>query len=150
MTLALDQTLHLLAGLLLWPVIAALLVLALLAVADFGLALGERLGGTARLSRLGHAPLERLARQRIARSDLLAKIAPTLGLMGTLIPLGPGIAALGRGDFQTLSQAITTAFDTTIVGLAIGLAGYLTGRLRRHGFERALSLLEAGKGETHA
>lgn len=150
MTTSLDQTLHGLVSLLLWPVIAALLFLALLAVLDAGLALGERFGGAARLAGMGHGPLEALARRRIARSDLLAKVGPTLGLMGTLIPLGPGIAALGQGDFLSLSQAITTAFDTTIVGLAIGLGGYLTGRLRRHAFDRALSKLESGKDVSHA
>lgn len=149
MTTSLDQTLHALVGLLLWPVIAVLLLLAFLAVLDAGLALGERVGGAARLARLNHGTLENLARRRIARSDLLAKIGPTLGLMGTLIPLGPGIAALGRGDFMALSQAVTTAFDTTIVGLAVGLAGYLTGRLRRHGFDLLLNRLEQ-EGATHA
>lgn len=40
-----------------------------------------------------------------------------LGLLGTLIPLGPGIIALGQGDTQTLSTSLLTAFDTTIAGL---------------------------------
>jgi biopolymer transport protein ExbB/TolQ len=40
------------------------------------------------------------------------------GLLGTLIPLGPGIIALGQGDTYTLSASLLTAFDTTIAGLA--------------------------------
>ena len=50
-------------------------------------------------------------------TEIVVKIAPMLGLMGTLIPLGPGIMALGQGDMETLSQSIITAFDTTVVGL---------------------------------
>lgn len=55
--------------------------------------------------------------KRIAFTDFITKIAPMMGLMGTLIPLGPGIMALGRGDMQTLSDSIVTAFDTTVTGL---------------------------------
>jgi len=53
----------------------------------------------------------------MAASRLVSKLGPILGLMGTLIPLGPGIVALGHGDTQTLSQAMLTAFDTTVTGL---------------------------------
>jgi len=53
----------------------------------------------------------------MAASRLVSKLGPILGLMGTLIPLGPGIVALGHGDTQTLSQAMLTAFDTMVTGL---------------------------------
>ena len=50
-------------------------------------------------------------------TGLVSKLAPMAGLLGTLIPLGPGILALGRGDTYTLSSSLLTAFDTTIAGL---------------------------------
>lgn len=53
-------------------------------------------------------------------SDLLAKIAPMLGLLNTLIPLGPGVVALGQADTSTLSAALLTAFDATSLGLVVG------------------------------
>ena len=34
----------------------------------------------------------------LSLSDTIAKLGPMLGLLGTLIPLGPGIIALGQGD----------------------------------------------------
>lgn len=145
----LQSVLHTGVALLLWPVIAALLLVAGVALFEFGLALGERLGGIERSKRLGSAALETLARRRIRRVDLLARIGPTLGLMGTLIPLGPGIAALGRGDFLTLSQAVATAFDTTVLGLLVGILGFLVGRFRRSAYEAALEHLEAS-GDHHA
>ena len=40
---------------------------------------------------------------RVRVSDLISKIAPMFGLMGTLIPLAPGLIALGQGDTKTLS-----------------------------------------------
>ena len=53
----------------------------------------------------------------IKRSDLLVKLGPTFGLLGALIPLGPGILALAQGDTATLSYSLIAAFDTTVIGL---------------------------------
>ena len=64
-----------------------------------------------------------------------------LGLMGTLIPLGPGLAALGEGDLQVLTTAMITAFDTTVIGLLAGMIGFVLGRLRRRWYDRALLAL---------
>ena len=47
-------------------------------------------------------------------TELVSKLAPMLGLLGTLIPLGPGIIALGQGDTQTLSTSLLTAFAPNI------------------------------------
>lgn len=142
----LQNILHTTVDLLLWPVIAALLVLGVITLYDIGLSIGERFGGIKRAATAGAARLDQTARTRIRRVDLLARLGPTLGLMGTLIPLGPGIAALGRGDFLTLSQAVATAFDTTVLGLLIGLCGYVIGRFRRAAYDAALNELEAQEG----
>lgn len=53
----------------------------------------------------------------VKKSDLLMKLGPTFGLLGTLIPLGPGIIALSQGDTVTLSNSLLAAFDTTVIGL---------------------------------
>lgn len=53
----------------------------------------------------------------IKKSDLIIKLGPTFGLLGTLIPLGPGIIALAGGDTVTLSNSLLAAFDTTVLGL---------------------------------
>ncbi|MEM9744156.1 MAG: MotA/TolQ/ExbB proton channel family protein [Pseudomonadota bacterium] len=139
----LQVLLHSVVDLLLWPVIAGLLLIGLVALYELGLALGEWLRGVDGTKGTSSSALETRARTRIRRVDILARVGPALGLMGTLIPLGPGIAALGRGDYQTLSQAVTTAFDTTVLGLLIGLLGYLIGRFRRVAYEAALDRLEA-------
>ncbi len=55
--------------------------------------------------------------RKLGATNLISKLAPMTGLLGTLIPLGPGIIALGQGDTQTLSDSMLTAFDTTIAGL---------------------------------
>ena len=48
---------------------------------------------------------ENLTDKSLEVTDIITRIGPTLGLMGTLIPLGTGLAALGSGDVNTLSQS---------------------------------------------
>ena len=76
-------------------------------------------------------------------TDTLVRLGPTLGLMGTLIPLGPGLAALGSGDINTLAQALIIAFDSTITGLAAGAIGFIISKYRRIWYSDELSILEA-------
>lgn len=139
----LSSILHTLVDALLWPVIAALLVLTCVIVLEVGVAIGERFGGIRKLQPMGAEQLNQVARSRIARVDIVARISPILGLMGTLIPLGPGIAAMGNGDFATLASAITTAFDTTVLGLFVGILAMLIGRFRRSAYDAALTEIEA-------
>jgi hypothetical protein len=135
--------LHLLVGWLLQPVTLGLFGLLTLAVWDCGVAVGERCGGLARWQRLPLAEIERRARKRLERADLIARIGPMLGLMGTLIPLGPGLAALGEGNVQILSVAMRVAFDTTVFGLLAGVLGFGLGRLRRRWYDELLDRREA-------
>lgn len=79
----------------------------------------------------------------LEKTDMLARWGPALGLMGTLIPLGPGLAALGRGDVNALAQAVIIAFDTTIVGLAAGCIGYSISKIRKRWYAQHISTLEA-------
>lgn len=65
-----------------------------------------------------------------------------LGLMGTLIPLGPGLSALGTGDISILTTAMTVAFDTTIIGLLAGVIGFILGRMRRRWYDNAMQRLD--------
>lgn len=136
--------LHGFTALLLEPVLVALAVAAAICVWESGMAVGERLHGLCRLTaEADAAAVERLARRRIERVDLVARLAPMLGLMGTLIPLGPGLSALGRGELEVLATAVTVAFDTTVVGLLAGAVAYVIGRLRRRWYEGVLEQLGA-------
>lgn len=76
-------------------------------------------------------------------SELLARLAPMFGLLGTLIPLGPGIIALGQGDTYTLSTSLLTAFDTTVVGLVAAAFATVISTVRRGWYREYASILEA-------
>lgn len=86
---------------------------------------------------------EDLINKRLEKTDIVTRLGPTLGLMGTLIPMGPGLAALGSGDVNTLAQAIIVAFDTTVVGLAAGGLSYFVSKIRRRWYEEYLSDLDS-------
>ena len=79
----------------------------------------------------------------IEKTDIITRLGPTLGLMGTLIPMGPGLAALGNGDIVSLSQAIIVAFDTTVVGVGAGAVGYVISKIRRRWYETYINNLDA-------
>jgi len=105
-------------------------------------------------SELGEASREALARKlfefeeektmnSLQKTDIITRIGPTLGLMGTLIPMGPGLAALGAGDINTLASSLTVAFNTTIVGIGSGALCYFIGKVRSGWYDRYLSDLDA-------
>ena len=82
-------------------------------------------------------------RKIMAPTDLIAKLGPMLGLLGTLIPLGPGIVALGKGDIKMLSDSIGIGFDTTISGVFVAAICFTISYLRGHWYEGDISTNEA-------
>lgn len=80
--------------------------------------------------------------RRTRLSDLIAKMGPMFGLMGTLIPLGPGIIALGQGDTFTLSNSLSVAFDTTIAGILCAVLALCISTLRKEWYKNDMSILE--------
>ncbi|MDO5118013.1 MAG: MotA/TolQ/ExbB proton channel family protein [Eggerthellaceae bacterium] len=76
-------------------------------------------------------------------TDFIAKVAPMLGLMGTLIPLGPGIVSIGSGDTTLLSESLLVAFDTTILGLIVGAIALLVSTIRKSWYAKYMAAFEA-------
>ncbi len=70
---------------------------------------------------------------------LSAKLAPVLGLMGTLIPLGPALIGLTRGDINVLAKNLAIAFTTTVVGLFVAGVCYVALSLRRRWYAQDIS-----------
>ncbi|HEY0195978.1 MAG TPA: MotA/TolQ/ExbB proton channel family protein, partial [Methanobacterium sp.] len=78
----------------------------------------------------------------LEKTDIITRLGPTVGLMGTLIPMGPGLAALGSGDINALAQAIIIAFDTTVIGLTAAGLAFVVSKMRRRWYEDSLSTLD--------
>ncbi|MEM3928060.1 MAG: MotA/TolQ/ExbB proton channel family protein [Archaeoglobaceae archaeon] len=73
---------------------------------------------------------------------ILTRIGPMLGLMGTLIPLGPAMIALSQGNIHELATNLITAFATTVLGLIVGGIGYTVFMVRKRWYLEDLSDME--------
>lgn len=124
-------------------------------IAESGLLRRQKIALTALTSRgdLPEHTREALARQLLFEeqkrydkivkwTDIITRIGPMFGLLGTLIPLGPGLVALGRGDTKTLSASLLIAFDTTIAGLVSGALAFVVSTIRKRWYEAYLMNLE--------
>ena len=82
------------------------------------------------------------ADRSIAASKVLTKMGPILGLMGTLIPMGPALVGLASGDIASMAYNMQVAFATTVVGLVISAIGFITQQARERWAVSNLTMLE--------
>ena len=66
--------------------------------------------------------------------------------MGTLIPLAPGLAALGDGDVALLANDLRDAFAATVVGLLVGTVAFALTLSRTRMYTEDLAALERAGG----
>lgn len=93
-------------------------------------ALGER-AWRAPVRALVHEEAAIGSERRLSRLTLCIRLGPMVGLVGTLIPLGPGLVALSQGDLATMASHLTVAFTVTVVGLAVGALAFVLAGVRR-------------------
>lgn len=67
---------------------------------------------------------ERL-RRGTDRLRVVVKVGPSLGLLGTLIPMGTALAALATGNLEVMAREMVIAFVATVVGLASGTLAFV-------------------------
>jgi biopolymer transport protein ExbB/TolQ len=92
------------------------------------------------------ADYELAVQRRLDRTRILVRAGPAIGLMGTLIPLAPGLAALGAGDVALLANDLRDAFAATVVGLLVGTVAFALTLSRTRMYTEDLTALErAGK-----
>lgn len=153
---AIRHVLHLLAGTLIWPVLAALVVLAaatLMLAGGFLREGWERLRGQRRalqatqhaLEQVDHTAgtmsleirleevLQRHEQRRwraLRQARMAVRVGPALGLMGTLIPMADALQGLADGNLPALASNMVTAFAATVVGLTISVVAYVVTAVR--------------------
>ena len=82
------------------------------------------------------------ADKELGQSKLLVKIGPMLGLMGTLIPMGPALVGLATGDIGSMAYSMQVAFATTVVGIVIGAIGFITLQVKQRWVAADMNILE--------
>jgi biopolymer transport protein ExbB/TolQ len=96
------------------------------------------------------ADYELAVQRRLDHTRILVRAGPALGLMGTLIPLAPGLAALGRGEVSTLATDLRTAFAATTIGLLVGTVAFALTLTRTRMYSEDLTALERAAGPVTA
>ncbi len=71
------------------------------------------------------------ARRDLDRTKILARTGPMLGLMGTLIPMGPALVGLASGNLESMGYNMRIAFSTTVIGVFIGAIGFFAHTVRQ-------------------
>jgi biopolymer transport protein ExbB/TolQ len=78
----------------------------------------------------------------LGKSKSLTKLGPMLGLMGTLIPMGPALVGLANGDVATMAHNMQVAFATTVIGVFTGAIGFITLQIKQRWYADDLNMLE--------
>lgn len=152
----LRELFHHLAAFLVWPVLLGLLglmVAMLVALGGFLREAWDRRAGRRRALERAQTALDHLAatqsgegldlrleevlqnteRERwraLGRLRLAVRVGPSLGLMGTLIPMADALQGLADGNLPALASNMVTAFAATVIGLTISVAAYLLAAAR--------------------
>ena len=63
--------------------------------------------------------------KQLEKARTMMRLGPMLGLMGTLIPMGPALVGLASGDIESMAINMQVAFSTTVVGIFVGAIGFV-------------------------
>jgi biopolymer transport protein ExbB/TolQ len=88
------------------------------------------------------ASYELQIQRRLDRTRVLVRAGPAIGLMGTLIPLAPGLASLGDGNYAQLAGDLKVAFAATVVGILVGTGAFTLTLVRTRVYTEDLAALE--------
>ena len=88
------------------------------------------------------AEFEIAADKDLSTCKMLSKLGPMLGLMGTLIPMGPALAGLASGDIESMARNMQVAFATTVTGLVAAAIGYVAQQVKQRWYLQDMTNLE--------
>ena len=80
--------------------------------------------------------------KNLAKYRMLVKFGPMLGLMRTLIPMGPALVGLGLGDISSMAYNMQVAFATTVIGMLVSGIGLCALQLNQRYYAGYLNDLE--------
>jgi len=150
------EVFHSIAGVLVWPVLLGLIGLVAAMLVSLGAfareAWDRRRGRRSALLRDRHRLLavaresgaadrelqieevlqsaERSRWRALGRLRLAVRVGPSLGLMGTLIPMADALQGLAEGNLPALASNMVTAFAATVIGLSVSVVAYLLAAAR--------------------
>ena len=133
----LEQWLYGITGIFLTPVLSVLLLMfvyALFALGQFLTECGQRRLRPGRpgqlallVQRSGQIDQEQLELALLKQTEwprLVNRIAPMLGLIATMIPMGPALMAVAAGNTQSMADNLVVAFSAVIIALLSASISY--------------------------
>lgn len=84
---------------------------------------------------------ECMVERELETPKMFTKMGPMLGLMGTLIPMGPALVGLSSGDIASMAYNMQVAFATTVIGLFAGGIGYVVKAVKQRWYRRDMGML---------
>ena len=79
--------------------------------------------------------LEVLAAERLEFARIATRVAPMLGLVATMIPMGPALMALADGNLVDVSRSLMVAFSAVILALLAAALSYSVVNVRKRWYE---------------
>jgi len=82
--------------------------------------------------------LEVVALKKLESLRIITRVAPMLGLIATMIPMGPALKALADGNIQGISENLIIAFAAVIWGLVIATVTFWPASVKKRWFANEL------------
>ena len=92
--------------------------------------------------------LESLAVKRLEFARIATRVAPMLGLVATMIPMGPALKSLSDGNLASVSQNLTIAFSAVILALIAASITYWLVNVRRRWLAEEIVEIETLREQT--
>ncbi|MBS0404393.1 MAG: MotA/TolQ/ExbB proton channel family protein [Proteobacteria bacterium] len=156
MSTAPETSMYTVAQLFLLPtllLIAALFLYAFWLLGEFAvLALRRRQGGgrplvaAHRAAALSEDELDLKAHKLMEGPRIASRVTPLLGLVATMIPMGPALKGLSDGNLAQVSSNLTVAFSAVILALIAAAITFWIANVRRRWL--AEEILEIMQGRT--
>lgn len=155
---AIESLLYEISKFFLTPVLILLSVMFVYALFTLGTLLFDVALQATRGSRL--KPLTRFARRNPGASQealelhllklieplrITSRVAPMLGLVATMIPMGPALIAVSAGNAQGMAENLVVAFSAVIIALAAAAITYTVLTVRRRWLLEELDALLSGR-----
>lgn len=82
--------------------------------------------------------LEVFALKKLETLRIVTRIAPMLGLIATMVPMGPALKSLADGNIQGISENLIIAFAAVIWGLVIATLTFWPATVKKRWFAHEL------------
>lgn len=135
-----ENSLFQLAQMFLWPVtflVFAVFAYAVMSLGAFGMEWARRRQQPgrvlvlARLTGKSAEVLELAVLKELEGLRLCSRVAPMLGLVATMIPMGPALVAVASGQSQGVAESLAPAFAAVIVALVAASITFVVYSVRR-------------------